>query len=233
MLTTQIVEQSVPPHLKSSVTQSLVDTLNQIAADPAVAENIRNNFVSYSTVLKEGKFKLEDYLHAVMYVSYKLMGLSNVDAYAHTHPQRYQRLVSQGTSSKDIAAYVSAYNKGKLVNLILEQSLVPTYVLNAHIFQEAINTQADIMRDASVSPKVRMEAANSLMTHLKRPEAVKSQIDINVKDESGVDALKQALANLAQGQLKTIQSGTSVAQIAASPIIEAGVVDNGTDQTGP
>jgi hypothetical protein len=232
-LTVQEVSNVVPPNLKSAVTQQLVDNLNQIAADPAVAEQIRNNFVSYSTVLKEGKFKLEDYLSAVMYVSYKLMGQSNVDAYALTHPARYQRLVQMGTSSKDIAAYVTAYNKGKLVNLILEQSLVPTWVLNAHIFQEAINIQADIMRDPTISPKVRTEAANSLMTHLKRPEAAKAKLDITVKDESGVNELKQALRDLAMKQVDSIQSGTSVAQIAASPIIEAGVVEDGIDQTGP
>jgi hypothetical protein len=218
--------------LKTAVTQEVVDTLNQIAADPAVAEAVRNNFFSYTTVLKEGKFKLTDYLSAVMYVSYKLMGQSNLDAYALTFPDRYQRLVQQGTPSKDIAAFVSMYNRGKLVNLIMEQSLVPTWVLNSHIHQEAINVQADLMRTAN-SEKVRMEAANSLLTHLKRPEAVKGQIDINVKNEDGVNALQAALRNLAQGQLQAIDRGVPVAQITASPIIEAGVVDDGIDQTGP
>jgi hypothetical protein len=232
-LTVQEVSNVVPPNLKSAVTQQLVDTLNQIAADPGVAEQIRNNFISYSTVLRDGKFKLEDYLRAVMYVSYKMMGLSNIDAYALVKPQEYNRLVSMGTSSKDIASYVSAYNKGKLVNLVLQQTLVPSWVLNNHIFQEAINTQAEIMRDVTVSPKVRTEAANSLLTHLKQPEAAKATLDITVKDESGVNELKQALRDLSMKQINHIQSGTPVAQIAASPIIEAGVVEDGTDQTGP
>lgn len=227
-LTIEQVVQAMPANLKNAVTQSLVDTINNIAADPILAESIRNNFISYTGVLKDGKFKAEDYLNAVMYVSYKLMGHTNQDAYAKTFPHRYQILVAKGTASKDIAAYVVAYNKGKLVNLVLEQTLVPTYVLNAHVYQEAINTQAWLMKNA-FSEKVRGEAANSILTHLKRPEAIKGTLDINVKDTSGVNELKNALRDLALGQLKNIEEGGSVAQIAASPIIEVEGKTVGTD----
>ena len=68
--TIEDVKKAVPSHIRSNITQPLVDTLNNIAADPLIAEDIRNNFVSYSAVLKEGKFKVEDYLNAVAYVSY-------------------------------------------------------------------------------------------------------------------------------------------------------------------
>lgn len=220
MLTKELVERVVPANLKSSITQQLVDRINNAVTDPIVAEQVRNNFVSYTSVLKEGKFKTEDYLHAVMYVSFKLFGLSNLDAYAHTFPQRYQNLLAQGIASKDIAAYVSAYNKGKLVNLILEQTLVPTWVLNQHLYQEALTVQADLMRSAT-SEKVRTEAANSILTHLKRPEAVKGQIDINIKDSSGMNELKEALAKMAEQQRDLISSGMTARQIAAQPIIDA------------
>jgi hypothetical protein len=230
-LTLAELEASVPPNLKSSITQDLVDSINNLALDPEIAKMIRENMISYSSVLKDGKFKIEDYLHAVMYVSYQLMGQSNLDAWAMTHPDRYQRLVAKGTSSKDMAAYVSAYNKGKLVNLIREQSLVPTWVLNAHLFQQALNVNAVIMNDDDVSPKVRVEAANSILTHLKRPEAVKATLDINVKDESGVTELKNALRELSMKQVESIKSGTAVAEIAASPIIPSGGTD-GSDQAG-
>src|SRR3569833_2716884 len=82
------VKRALPSHLRASVTQSLVDTLNGISADPLIAEDIRNNFVSYTIVLQEGKFKADDYIHAVAYVRYKLMGYSNKDRYARAIPQR-------------------------------------------------------------------------------------------------------------------------------------------------
>ena len=224
MLTKELVERAVPATLKSSITQELVDRVNASVADPIVAEQIRENFIHYVSVLKEGKFKTEDYLSAVMYVSFKLMGDSNGDAYMKTFPERYQDLLARGVSPKDRAAYVAAYARGKLVNLVLEQSMVPTYVLNQHMFQEALNTQFDLMQNAQ-SEKVRTEAANSILTHLKRPEVAKSQIDINLKDSSGMTEMKEAMRKLAMQQQQAIGQGHTARDIAAEPIIDAEYVE--------
>jgi hypothetical protein len=220
VLTKEVVERAVPANLKSSITQQLVDRINTAVGDPIIAEQVRENFLNYTSVLRDGKFKTEDYLHAVMYVSFKLLGDSNLIAYTKTFPQRYTDLVTKGTSSKDIAAYVAAYNKGKLVNLVFEQSAVPSWVLNQHIYQEAINTQYDLMTTAA-SEKVRTEAANSLLTHLKRPEAIKASIDVTLKDSSGMTEMKEAMRQMALQQQQLIQNGASARQIADMSIIEA------------
>ena len=73
--------------------------------------------------LEKAQFKTEDYLNAVAFVSYKLMGHSNQEAYFKTFPTRYQDMLAAGKSQKDISSFVSIYAKGKLVNLILEQFL--------------------------------------------------------------------------------------------------------------
>lgn len=220
MLTKELVERAVPATLKSSITQQLVDRINNATTDPIIAESIRENFIHYTGVLRDGKFKTEDYLNAVMYVSFKLLGDSNLQAYTKTFPQRYQDLLTKGTSSKDIAAYVAAYNKGKLVNLVFEQSAVPSWVLNQHIYQEAINEQYTLMTTAQ-SEKVRTEAANSLLTHLKRPEVIKSQIDVNLKDSSGMTELKEAMRQMAEQQRSMIQNGATAKMIASTPIVDA------------
>ncbi len=217
-LTLAQVEQSVPANLKNMITQQFVDQINNIAADPILAESIRNNFVSFTNVMKDGRFKIEDYLNAVTYVSYKLMGYSNQDAYQRTFPARYQALVNRGALPKDISAYVAAYNKNKLVNLVYEQTAVPTWVLNQHLYQEAIGVQAELMRTA-VSEKVRTEAANSLLTHLKKPDK-DFQISLDVKENSGITELKNALRDIAQAQSSAVSSGVPIKQIADSPIIE-------------
>lgn len=223
MLTKEQVERSLPANLKSAATQPLVDLLNNIAADPLVAEQVRNNFISYTSVLKEGKFKAEDYVHAVAYVSYKLMGYSNQDAYFRAFPQRHANLVARGTTPKDISAYVSAYHKGKLVNLIMEQSLVPSWVLNQDLYQKALNVQADLMAN-SASDKVRCDAANSILTHLTKPkESANFQLNLDVKENSGMTELKDALAKMAQQQQQLIQAGMSTKEVAAATIIEAEV----------
>ena len=216
MITKDQVSRALPPNLKNAATQSLVDTLNTLP-DPMVAQEIRDNFLSYTGVLQEGKFKTEDYLNAVMYVTYKLLGKTNLDAYSLVFPQRYADLVARGTSSKDIASYVAAYNKGKLVNLILEQTLVPTWVLNQDIYQKAINTQAELMMGAN-SEMVRMQAANSILQHLAKPKEAGPLVNINMQESSGMNELKQALQDLAQQQQGLIKSGVSTKEVAGQRI---------------
>jgi hypothetical protein len=236
-LTRQEIERALPANLKTAATDELTDLVNTIVSDDLVAEQIRNNFIGYAAVLKDGKFKTQDYLNAVVYVSYKVMGYSNLESYQRTFPQRHADLVAKGTSAKDIAAYVAAYHRGKLVNLIMEQSLVPTWVLNQDLYQKAINVQAELMTSAN-SEKVRTEAANSLLTHLKKPEVKEFQISVDTKESSGMNELRETLRQLAQKQSELIEGGTSTREIAGakllSPpteVVEGEFTELGTDQT--
>lgn len=219
MITREEVAAALPANLKSAATDGLVDLINNIAADPLVAEQVRNNFISYTSVMKDGRFKTEDYVHAVAYVSYKLMGHSNQEAYIRTFPNRYQALVAKNTTPKDISAYVSAYHRGKLVSLIMEQCLVPTWVLNQHLFQDAINQQAYLMMNAN-SEKVQCDAANSLLTHLKKPETQNFQLSMDVKESSGLNELNATLKKLAEMQVAAIEGGVETKLIASSPLVE-------------
>jgi hypothetical protein len=222
MLTREEIEKALPANLKQAATQQLTDTLNNITADPMVADNIRENFIGYVGVLKDGRFKTEDYLHAVAYVSFKLMGYYNREAYEKTFPQRMSDLITRGAKSNDIAAYVAAYNKGKLVNLIYEQTLIPTWILNQDLYQRAINVQADLMINAQ-SEKVKTEAANSLLTHLKKPEVKEFQISVENKENSGMLELQDMLQNLARKQMEAIEGGMKTGDLAAIPLIEGKV----------
>lgn len=224
MVTLDQVVKALPPNLKSTATDSLVDRINTITSDPDMAENIRDNFLSYTGVLSDGRFKTEDYLNAVSYVSYQLLGKSNLEAYALTFPQRHTALVAKGTSGKDIAAYVSAYNKGKLVNLIREQTLVPTWVLNQDVYQKAINVQADLMANAQ-SEMVRMQAANSILTHLAKPKEAGPLINFDMRESSGMSELKNALTQLAEQQQKMIASGAKTADIAGQKMTSGETYD--------
>lgn len=219
-ITKELVARALPGNLKSAVTDQLADMINQISADPLIAEQIRDNFLSYTAVLKEGKYKVEDYLNAVAYCSYKLMGDSNQDAYFKTFPQRYANLVAAGRTPKEISAYVAAYAKGQLVNKIMEQSLVPSWVLNQHMYQAALNTQFKLMTNEDVSPKVRSDAADSLLTHLAKPKEAGPLINIDMGETSGMNELKDALARMAQQQQTLINAGVSTKEIAAQDIVD-------------
>lgn len=219
MLTREMVEKALPSNLKGAATQAFTDQINNLVSDPLVAEQIRENFISYTRVLQDGKFKTEDYLHAVAYVGFKHMGYNNQEAYFRTFPARHAALVAKGTSSKDISAYVSAYHKGKLVNAIMEQSLVPLWIVNQENFQKAINCQVDIM-DTSTSDMARATAANSILTHLAKPKDAAIHLNVNLPETSGMLEMRDMLAQLARNQQAAIAAGMTPKEIAGQKLID-------------
>lgn len=220
MLTLEQVKSALPPGNRNNVTQDMVNQLNALSKDPEEARYIRENFVSFSNVLMEGRFRLGDYVQAVMFVSYKVMGKTNLDAYKLTFPDRHAAMVAAGKPQKDIASIVTAYNKGTLVTKIMERAIIPTWILNQDMFQAAIQTQYELMTDTQVSDKVRCEAANSLLTHLKKPEVHKSELKIDIAVNDGMAALEKNLRELSRQQLNLIENDPNVTagDIAAMPM---------------
>lgn len=219
-LTIEEFSKALPEKLRKGVDQQIIDKINATLSKPEEFEHYRNNLLSFTKILQEGKFSLEQYLNAVKYVSYKLMGLTNQEAYARTFPDRMQRLSSKGTTAKELSAYVAAYNKSQLVNLIYEQTLIPAHILNQDLFQRALNVQAGLMMGAK-SEKVRCDAANSLLNHLKPPEVKKVEMDIGVREDSSIASLREATIALAKQQRMLLEGGYKNAQeIAHSQIID-------------
>lgn len=204
-------QKVMPKDLRMRVNQDLVDSINSLMTDPLLAETYRDNLLSYVNVMQDGKFKIEQYIDAVRYVTFKLSGDSNLQAYIKTFPDRYQNYLANGTAQKDINSYVTSYNKNKLVNLVYEQTLVPTHILNADIYQKAINTQAELMTYAK-SEKVRTDAANSLLHHLKPPETKKIELDVTQKESSAIAELRNTTMELVAQQKRMIASGMSDAK---------------------
>lgn len=232
-MTVELLKATLPKNLQGNATQDLADQINQIALDPEVADEVRSNFLTYTKVLAEGKYKTESYLDAVTYVTHKLMGYSNQDAYTRTFPARYQALVVRGVSAKDISAYVAAYHKNKLVNAILEQAIIPTWLLNQDIYQRAINTQFELMTDPDVSAKVRSDAANSILTHLKPPEVKKIELDVGLKNNGGIGDLMATMNQLAQQQRELINGGVPARHVARQGLVVEGEVIDVTPQALP
>lgn len=228
-LTVDQFRQALPDKVKKSVSQELIDQINNTLSEPEMFEAYRDNLLSYSKVMADGRFKIDQYISAVKYISHKLMGCTNIEAYSKTFPDKMQRFAAQGVSSKDIASYVTAYNKSKLVNLIFEQTLIPTYVLNQDLFQKALNVQAELMVNAN-SEKVRCDAANSLLSHLKMPETQKVELEIGVKEDSAIASLRETTLALARQQRLMLEAGAMNAQeVAHSKLViegEAKVVSN-------
>ncbi|MPX43685.1 hypothetical protein C0155_00195 [Moraxella catarrhalis] len=210
-LTVDVLKKSLPSKYRKNVNDDLLEHINTILDHPELYDDYRNNFLTYISVIQDGKYKLDDYLNAIKYCTHKLMGESNMDSFVKTFPNRYQSMIAKGYTAKEMSAHVAMYNKNKLVNTILEQTMIPTWVLNQDLYQKAINVQADLMLNA-MSEKVRSDAANSLLVHLKPPEVKKVELDVGIKQNDEIEALRNITAELAAQQRRMIEAGVITAK---------------------
>ena len=214
VLTVEALRAVMPKRQKHNINQNLVNELNKLVIDPEAREAFRENLVGYTSVLQDPNVKLNSYIQAVKYVSYKLLGYSNQDSWIKTFPIRYKRLVDLQKSDGFVRSTVACYNRGKIVNAILEQSMVPVWVLNNDLFQQALTTQFKLMTTAD-SEKVRTDAANSLLTHLKQPEATKLTLEVDVVQDDSIRELREATLELARAQKRSIELGGTTADAVA------------------
>jgi len=213
-------KRCLPSNLKGNVTEEIVERFNEVLNDPIAREAIQDNLIGFTNVISQGKFKLESYLYAVKYVTYKAMGDTNIQAYRKTFPQRVQDLIDRGVPDKDINSMVSAYNKSKLVSKLFESMMIPTYIINQEVFQQAINVQREIMLDPTVKPLVRSQAAKALMDTLKPPEVKQMELAVSVKETDTVTELRKATTELAKAQLEALRKGGNIESILNSHIVQ-------------
>ena len=117
-----------------------------------------------------------------------------------------------------------AYNKNLLVAAVTEQMLVPSWLLNQGLFQKALNVQADLMLNAR-SEKVRTDAANSLLGHLKMPEVAKVELDVNVKEDDAISELRRSTLELVAQQRKMLEAGVmKVREAAEQKVVQGEIV---------
>tara|TARA_R110002020_G_scaffold199859_1_gene401835 strand:- start:1008 stop:1697 length:690 start_codon:yes stop_codon:yes gene_type:complete len=225
-LTLETFKRCAPKNVVNNITQDMVDSVNNLNLESEFASYYRENIVGYASVLSDGRFKITDYLNAVRWVSFKLMCSTNIEAYAKTFPDKYSDWVSRGVEEKTIHSYSTAYSKNKLVNLILEQTLVPFHVINQEIRQKALDRLANLMVTAR-SEKVQADSAASILVHTKPPETSKLELDVNIKESSAISDLHEATKNLVAAQRSAISTGKSTAfEVAQTNIIDAEVVVN-------
>ena len=207
------IQKMMPKGVHKSLTQDIVDKINKMSEDPDEQAAFRETMITYSSVLQDGKYKMDDYLNAVKYVTFKFMNLSNIAAYSKAFPERMENLVKAGKSEKDISAYVAMYAKNKLVNAIIEQSAIPDHILYQGIRQEAIQHELMLMRTAR-SEKVQHEAAATLIKELKAPEVAKVELDVKTNDNA-LNALNEKIAEMAVQTAQMIKAGAMTAHDAA------------------
>ena len=216
-ITLDVLKDLMPKKTRSMASQELVDKINGWNDDPKLLGGLSTNVLSYIGVLKAGSYRIGDYMNAVRFVSYKLIGHSDIDAYATTFPERYQRLIDKGETRSDIGPYVSIYKTNELVVKILEQTIIPTYVLNAPMHQEALNIAMSIAINGR-SEVARVNACNTILANTKPPETAKIQLDVNIDKGSVIDDYEAAMNAMAEKQMDLIGRGGDLKSITNASI---------------
>jgi hypothetical protein len=207
LMTKEQFQAVLPPQVKKNISQDLIDDVNNMLADPETVAVYRENVIGFADVMSKGRFKITNYLAAVKYVSFVMLGSNNFDAYIKTFPDKYAGFISRGVPKEHIYSYAKAFKGSKLVIEIMRTTMVPVCIVNQANVQEAINTQVDLMRNAK-SEKVRNDACTSLIVNLKQPETVKMELDIGVSDNNGaIQELRDATSALAEQHQRLIKSG--------------------------
>jgi hypothetical protein len=218
-MTRAMLNQAMPNSRGHLITDSLLDKLNKILEDEHIAHSFRDNYLTLIHVLDNGAFGIKDYTNGIKYVTNKLMGDSHVVAYSKTFPERFQRLVDKGSTNQQLSMHAGAYHRGKLVTLLLEQAMVPSWIVNQDLYQKALNAQAELMLYAR-SEKVRSDAAAHLMSHLKLPETAKLQLDVTAKEDTSIQQLREVTMKLVTQQRAMLQAGAmTIKEIAEQKII--------------
>lgn len=219
MLALESVRKLVPKNQRTLITQEFLDKLEAGVNDSVVAEQFKENFVTYLNVLSKGKYKMEDYINAVKYVSFKLLGYSNINAYIATFPERYERLKAEGQTQ--IEAFVSMYNKNKLVMQIYEQTIVPSYILNAPMHQQALNTLAAMIIDDDVRGMTKVKACEAILQYTKQPDVVKGELTIGIEQSDTINDLREITENLADTYRMMLEKkGMKLKDVAEANIID-------------
>ena len=205
---------------KNRYTLDVLTKIKELAEDSDLADEYRDKLITYTSVLKSGRWKLSQYLDAVQFVTCRISGMSQRESYGIVFPEKVAKWEAMGRDSKRIASNITVYSQTELIVALYEQTMIPTHILNAGLFQEALNVAAEIMVN-SRSDIARVNAINSILTNTKAPVSTKIEMDVNVKQTDSISSLREATEKLAIAEAQAIEAGMSVKAIAESIIVEA------------
>ncbi len=215
-MTIEQLKRSLPKRSRKLLTPRVMAVLDGIEGqeDVEFSKAYRDNFMGFSKILENPEYTMESYLDALRYVGFRLMDHNSIDSYMMAFPDRYTRLMNKYADlgneawirSNKIASFAAAYNKGKIVNEMLTQAVVPVSILNMDLFQRALNVEAHLMENAN-SETVRQLAAKSILEILKPAETQRVELDIGLKENDVIADLRQVTQQLAIQQRQGIEAG--------------------------
>lgn len=216
------LKRFLPKNKQHLATDNIVKLLQDPLDSSNIQEFIVENFISYTDLLKDSSaFGLKEYLNAIRFASHRMLGDTWLDCYKKTFPDRYDAHLAEGKSLDALRARADGFSRTKLVQSILSRGYIAPYILNQPLFQQALNTAANIMLDEDASAIARVQAAKTVLEYTKAPEVQKLQMDIGIKASDELVQLEETMNKFANVIYEGIQSG----KISSKEAIESKIID--------
>lgn len=182
------------------------------------------NIYQYREAIRSSNCGIDTYFNAVRFTTYITMGFTQIQSYRYTYPDKVKKIElryelenkSKFILKQAIGGKASAFAHTKIVQKLLELTLVPDHIIYRDVHHGAIKTLASIMNDNNVLAKDRIGAADSILKYTTRPEEI-------VQKEATLDVLgeiKELSASLAKKQLESIKKGNSGIQEVAEIVLD-------------
>lgn len=205
--------QKALPSRKNSITQEVVDIINDSVNDPTFqGESLLQTATTYESVMIKHKVSIKDYLNAVRFCAYLITQDDNyTEAYKKTFYDRefVQARLGVSTSSAqygELTSAASRYRKSKLVTDILTLSQAPLDLMFMGARYKAIGVLATLMETSKLD-RDKIAAADKLLQHTAGSPNMKIELDVGVKENSATQNLMEQLAVMASKQKTMLEAG--------------------------
>lgn len=205
--------ENVPVELKSKLSPKTLDNVFKALDDPAYCSALRDNFVSFSSVVNHSRYSVEQYFNACKFLTYKGFGFNDIISYQKTFPDRYYSLLGKGKDNRSISSYVSAFKNSALVTAIREHCSIKDWVYNLDRREDAIAVLHEIVLDDKASHRARINAADALLNHTAPPPENKLTVEVGISKTSAITLLDNRLNEIVKQQKEMLCKGESLNKV--------------------
>lgn len=195
--------QRALPSRKSTITQELVDIINEAQTEPEFqGETLLQSMVSYEGVMQKAQVGIKEYVRALRFCAY-LMSMD--DNYTEAYKKAFfdrdfvrerMSLPTESVGYRELTSAASRYRKSRIVVDILTLSQVPLDLMFAGYRYKAVGVLADVMMTAK-QDRDKINAAKELLAATKGPDNVKMELEVG-PNKSAVEIQTKLFDQLAQ-----------------------------------
>ena len=203
------------PNRKGSITQELVDMINNSQNEPEFqGESLLQTMVTYESILNNTRAGMHEYARAVKFCAYILtMDDNYTEAYKKVFfdrefVQNRMHLPTDTSQYKELTSAASRYRQSKLVVDILTASQAPLHIMFGGERVRAIMVLATVMTTSKFD-RDKINAAKELLAATKGPETSKIELDMGYSASamSMQQQLNNQLAQIALNQKMMLEGG--------------------------